>query len=159
MDGVDINTPPGPETEKMFWPLNPQDNVDDIAMLASRRRAALNKPASASSVTINNDFAGLATLLQPFRPATSTDIPNTPRSRPAPILSASPAKPAQMTVAEFCNAFKLKPEVLDRLLPLDLDGPHVFEFLENSVLDSYLTIGQRTSLRYAEAQWKKGKIA
>jgi hypothetical protein len=62
-----------------------------------------------------------------------------------------------MSMAEFGVAFKLSAEILQRLEPLELDGPHLLEFIENAILDQHLTINQRASLRYAEAQWKKGE--
>ncbi|KAJ7451221.1 hypothetical protein B0H11DRAFT_2330486 [Mycena galericulata] len=142
------------------------DDVDDIAMLAARRRSASAKPASTSSVTINNDFAGLAAIFQPFltgaaSASASHSQPQAPRSpsRPAPLpsTSASPLKPTRLTIAEFCTAFDLGPDILDQLTPMKLAGPHVLEFVENEILDKYLEIGQRVSVRYAEAQWKKGK--
>ncbi|KAJ7200115.1 hypothetical protein GGX14DRAFT_660571 [Mycena pura] len=135
---VTITTPPPPEDAKAFWPLGQQnDDVDDIAMLAARRRNASHKPSS--SVTINNDFAGLVTLLQPFLAPTGQEArPSTPGPRSTqPFPIASPAKPARMTIAEFCTAFKLSDALLQRLLPLEFDGPHVLAFVENEILDQY----------------------
>lgn len=155
---VTITTPPPPEDAKAFWPLDQQnDDMDDIAMLAARRRNASNKPSS--SVTINNDFSGLATLLQPFLASTSREArPSTPGPRPMQLFPlASPAKPAQMTITEFCAAFKLSDALLQRLLPLEFDGPHVLAFVENEILDQHLLLTQRASLRFAESEWKKGK--
>jgi hypothetical protein len=73
-------------------------------------------------------------------------------------VTASLAKPAKMSISDFCTAFKLSDDIHKHLLPLELDGPHVLEYLENSVLDNYLKLGQRAALRYAEAEWKKGKL-
>ncbi|KAF7372635.1 hypothetical protein MVEN_00126600 [Mycena venus] len=163
MPGIDINTPPPPEEEKMFWPVEQQLGVDgdDIAMLA-RWRAAAVKSQSAPQITINNDYTGLATLLQPFLSAANSNtprpVPSTPtnsRSR----ITASPAKPAQMTFAEFGTAFKVSDEILDCLAPLEFDGPHVLDFVENSDLDRYLTIAQRASLCWAHSEWKQGKLS
>ncbi|KAJ7799173.1 hypothetical protein B0H14DRAFT_3788555 [Mycena olivaceomarginata] len=135
-----------PEDAKAFWSLDQQN--DDLAA---------NKPSS--SVTINNDFSGLATLLQPFLASTSREArPSTPGPRPMQLFPlASPAKPAQMTITEFCAAFKLSDALLQRLLPLEFDGPHVLAFVENEILDQHLLLTQRASLRFAESEWKKGK--
>ncbi|KAJ7493377.1 hypothetical protein B0H11DRAFT_2228152 [Mycena galericulata] len=111
--GVSADMPPGPNEEKMFWPAEAQsDDVDDIAMLAARRRSASAKPASTSSVTINNDFAGLAAIFQPFltgaaSASASHSQPQAPRSpsRPAPLpsTSASPLKPTQAVFTLACG--------------------------------------------------------
>ncbi|KAJ7138971.1 hypothetical protein C8R44DRAFT_727095 [Mycena epipterygia] len=159
MLGVTLNTPPGPDKEKMFWPVDQQpDPVDDIALLAARRRGLSSNPNS--SVTINNDFAGFTTLFQPLLATTSTQVPLTPTNHPISRANTwvSPAKPAHMTMTDFCHAFKLSNDILQRLEPLELDGPHVLDFLKNAVLDQYLKLGQGASLRYAQDQWKKGKI-
>ncbi|KAJ6552116.1 hypothetical protein DFH09DRAFT_1319504 [Mycena vulgaris] len=157
---VDVQNPPPPEKEKMFWPTEQQADIDDIAQLAARRRQVSNKPASTPSITVNNDFSGLAALFKPLLPSSaphnppmSPRTPNIARPRAPP----SPEKPA-MTIAEFCTAFRLPAAIVEGLRPLQLDGPHLLEHLENSILDTYLPIGQRLSLRYAEAQWKKGKV-
>ncbi|KAJ7191904.1 hypothetical protein B0H12DRAFT_1246229 [Mycena haematopus] len=166
MPNVDINNPPPPDEEKMFWPVEqPGAETDDIAMLA-RRRVAATKSQSAPTITINNDYAGLAAILQPLLAGSSSTatasapaLPSTPIN-PSSSRSffASPAKPASMSMAEFGIAFKLSIDTLERLEPLSLDGPHLLEFVENAVLDQHLTINQRAALRYAESQWKKGKI-
>jgi hypothetical protein len=162
MPGVDSDTPPPADEEKAFWPLADQpDDVDDIGLMASRRRASASKPSS--SATLNNDFAGLAAIFQPFLPASAQKdpapmAPATPRLVPRTVPIASPAKPANTTIPEFFTAFKLSDDILQRLTQLQLDGPHLLEFLESSVLDQYLQLGQRASVRYAEAEWKKRKI-
>ncbi|KAJ6480070.1 hypothetical protein DFH09DRAFT_1465788 [Mycena vulgaris] len=157
---VDVQNPPPPEEEKIFWPTEQQGDVDDIAQLAARRRQVSNKLTSTPSITVNNDFSGLVALFKPLLPSSAPDnppmsphTPNIARPRAPP----SPEKPA-MTIAEFCTAFRLPAAILKELRPLQLDGPHQLENLENSILDTYLPIGQRLSLRYAEAQWKKGKV-
>lgn len=155
--------PPGPDEEKMFWPSEREDAVDDVAMLAARRRSA-SKPASASSVTINNDFAGLAAIFQPLLAASTSHpplptVPHSPvHSVPRPSAPVSPIKPTRMTMKEFCTAFELGSDILDCLVPMKLAGPHVLEYLENSILDKYMEIGQRLSVRYAEGLWKKGFV-
>ncbi|KAJ7731650.1 hypothetical protein B0H16DRAFT_1696658 [Mycena metata] len=165
---VDVQTPPGPDVEKMFWPPTDAataDDVDDIGTLASRRKSLLSKSAPTSSVTVNNDFSAFASILRPFLPgSTSAPSISTPhrtptRTAPRPSLSASPLKPTPMTIAEFCTAFKLSAEIADGLAPMELEGPHLLEFLENSLLDKYLKIGQRITLRYAESQWQKGMVS
>ncbi|KAF7371988.1 PARP-type domain-containing protein [Mycena venus] len=161
MEGVDIETPPPPEEEKAFWPVaNQPDEIGDIALLASCRRANGSKPNSAS-VVINNDFAGLAALLMPFLPSANntTAAPSTPSiCRPIPP-QASPAKPARMNIPEFCRTFKLSDDILQCFEPLQFAGPHVLEYIENTILDQHLSIAQRASLHFAEAEWKKGKKA
>ncbi|KAJ7739785.1 hypothetical protein DFH07DRAFT_778609 [Mycena maculata] len=163
MPNVNVNTPPPPEEEKMFWPVEQQPGADgdDIAMLP-RRRATTAK-TSAPQITINNDYTGLATLLQPLMPSAHSNAlhntPSTPLNAHSCLhANTSPAKPAQMTFAEFGASFKVSAETLQRLAPLELDGPHVFEFVENSDLDAYLTLGQHAALRYAHSEWKKGKL-
>ncbi|KAJ7684895.1 hypothetical protein DFH06DRAFT_1313273 [Mycena polygramma] len=71
---VDINTPLPPEEEKMFWSLNSAtDDVDDIALLTTRRQNTSNKShLSALTITVNNDFMGLAALFQPLLPTSAT---------------------------------------------------------------------------------------
>ncbi|KAF7371210.1 hypothetical protein MSAN_00756600 [Mycena sanguinolenta] len=164
--GVDLKTPPPPEEEKGFWPPEDQpDDIDDISLFASRRRASSSKPSSA--VTINNDFAGLATILtlllsSSHRTPVAVMTPSTPTPHrpPPPIFSpASPARPAKMTILEFCAAFRLSDQIRDCLLPLELDGPHVLKFIKDEELNQYLTLGQRTSLRYAESKWAEGKTS
>ncbi|KAJ7657574.1 hypothetical protein B0H17DRAFT_1213424 [Mycena rosella] len=135
MDGVDIQTPPPPEEEKMFWPVQKHTGgePDDIAMLA-RRRVAANRSQSSPNVTINNDYAGLATLLQPLFNYTPSSItrptPTTPANVSYSNISASPAKPARMTMIAFCTAFDLSDDIVQRLVPLEMDGPHLLDFIE-----------------------------
>ncbi|KAJ7933653.1 hypothetical protein B0H13DRAFT_1855896 [Mycena leptocephala] len=79
MPGVDTEKPPPATEEKAFWSLDTQpEDLDDIDLLASRRRAVSSKPNSA--VTINNDFSGLAAILTPFltKPANPAAAPSTP---------------------------------------------------------------------------------
>ncbi|KAJ7321604.1 hypothetical protein DFH08DRAFT_818464 [Mycena albidolilacea] len=163
MDGVDVENPPPPEEEKMFWPAEqqPGGEPDNIAMLA-RRHVAANKSQSSPNITINNDYAGLATLLQPLfnnTPSSSTrPTPTTPAIIPSRSnASASPAKSARMTMTEFCIAFDLSDDIMQHLAPLELDGPHLLEFIKNQILDQYLKMGQRVAVQYAESVWKKGK--
>lgn len=152
----------------MFWPVSnapEQDEIDDIAMLAARRKL-VNKPAPSSSVTINNDFSGFAALFEPlmaassrmssrtFPPAATASTP--PRSPARAARYASPLKPTAMTIPEFCDAFKLSADIADALGAMDLSGPHLLAFSSDSDLDKYLRIGQRLSVRYAESQWKMG---
>jgi hypothetical protein len=164
MPDVNVEKPPPPEEEKAFWPLDDseqRDDVDDIALLASRCRIGAKPASSGSQVTINNDFAGLAAILTPFFPAAvgGKNTPSTPTAvRSTQSVTASPAKPTKMSIFDFCTAFKLSDDIHECLLPLELDGPHVLEYLETSVLDSYLKLGQQAALRYAEAEWKKGKL-
>ncbi|KAJ7131599.1 hypothetical protein C8R43DRAFT_957091 [Mycena crocata] len=154
VENVDNDNPP--PLDKTFWPTEAHDNIDDIALLASRRRnqLATGNGSAAPSITVNNDFAGIAALLQPFVPAPAPAIAPASSTSHVPV---SPAKCSRMTIAEFCVAFKLSDKILLRLEPLELTGPHLLDFVENSVLDTHLKIGQRTELHYAEAEWKKGK--
>jgi hypothetical protein len=142
---------------KLFMP-SVTSATDDIALLASRRLN--NKSASPPSITVNNDFSGFAALLQPLFPA----------SRPAPTTAAtpssgsslaphSPSKRTRMSMSDFCTAFELSAEIQIRIMPLELTGPHLLAFIENSVLDTHLTIGQRAELRFAEEEWKQGKAS
>ncbi|KAJ7877075.1 hypothetical protein B0H14DRAFT_3130266 [Mycena olivaceomarginata] len=151
---VDLSNPP-PLENKLFMP-SVTSATDDIALLASRRLN--NKSASPPSITVNNDFSGFAALLQPLFPA----------SRPAPTTAAtpssgsslaphSPSKRTRMSMSDFCTAFELSAEIQIRIMPLELTGPHLLTFIENSVLDTHLTIGQRAELRFAEEEWKRGK--
>ncbi|KAJ7034291.1 hypothetical protein C8F04DRAFT_1102156 [Mycena alexandri] len=165
---VTTKKPPPPEEEKAFWPLDDGlSDIDDISMLATRRRNIAAKPATSSGVTINNDFSALATIMQPIISASTSVInrqnpseaPSTPNNNHLPHrLLASPAKPAEMTIPQFCNAFRLSADILQRLSALELEGPHLLAYVENSVLDAHLTIGQRAAVRFAENEWKKGKI-
>jgi hypothetical protein len=60
VEDMDLQNPP---TDKMFHPLEGQDNIDDISLLA-RRRNQLNKPVAATTqITVVPDYGGLATLL------------------------------------------------------------------------------------------------
>ncbi|KAJ7653555.1 hypothetical protein DFH06DRAFT_1330275 [Mycena polygramma] len=158
---VDINTPPPLEEEKMFWPPDSAtDAVDDIALLAARRQNTSNKShPSAPTITVNNDFTGLAALFQPLLPTSATQGTPVAPPAPTPTIHALPSSPQKqkMTVDQFCTAFELDTDIQARLQPLKLQGPHLLEHLENSILDQYLEIGQRLAVRYAEAQWKKGE--
>ncbi|KAJ7627430.1 hypothetical protein FB45DRAFT_1029776 [Roridomyces roridus] len=162
MPGVDENNPP--KEEKDFWQ-RPQQigDMDDIESLA-RRRVAANKAQTSPNITINNDYSFLATLLQPLignqRTTTATKGPSTPsHSRAHGAGFASPAKPARMTMIEFCNAFDLSDEIQRRLAFLKLAGPHLLAYVENSLLDKHLEIGQRAEVRHAEAEWQKAKTS
>ncbi|KAJ7678311.1 hypothetical protein DFH06DRAFT_1423066 [Mycena polygramma] len=95
MPAVDVENPPPADSEKAFWPVeNQPDDVDDIALLAARRRTnSANSAKSNPSVVINNDFAGLAAILTPFIAPTNTAAaaPSTPLPIPrAPASNASP---------------------------------------------------------------------
>ncbi|KAJ7801362.1 hypothetical protein B0H14DRAFT_3155580 [Mycena olivaceomarginata] len=126
---VDLSNPP-PLENKLFMP-SVTSATDDIALLASRRLN--NKSASPPSITVNNDFSGFAALLQPLFPA----------SRPAPTTAAtpssgsslaphSPSKRTRMSMSDFCTAFELSAEIQIRIMPLELTGPHLLAFIENS---------------------------
>ncbi|KAJ7611965.1 hypothetical protein B0H17DRAFT_1189169 [Mycena rosella] len=117
MDGVDVQTPPPPEEEKMFWPVQKHTGgePDDIAMLA-RRRVAANRSQSSPNVTINT-----ITLTDSDHPCQCASHSN---------ISASPAKPARMTMIAFCTAFDLSDDIVQRLVPLEMDGPHLLDFIE-----------------------------
>ncbi|KAJ7100850.1 hypothetical protein B0H15DRAFT_944138 [Mycena belliarum] len=164
--GVDIKTPPGPDKEKMFWPVEgSRKDSDDISLLASCRLSSLNKQPPSSSVSITNDFSGFPALLQPlFAQSASTPLaqvapaPLTPSHTARTVTPVSPIKPAKMTIHEFCAAFQLNSDIADSLAPIKLAGPHHLAFLENEILDKYLLIGQRVAVRYAEGEWKKGLI-
>ncbi|KAJ7736647.1 hypothetical protein B0H16DRAFT_1466544 [Mycena metata] len=152
IEGVDLEHPP---PDKMFQPVEGADDVDDIALLARRRNQANQASKSATpTITINNDFAGLAQLLRPdhaMAPLAPTQLAPMPRI-------PSPVKPVQMSFAAFCLAANLHPDVATKLEILEIAGPHLLEFIENSILDQYLSVGNRAALRYAESQWKKGLI-
>ncbi|KAJ6462376.1 hypothetical protein C8R47DRAFT_1327197 [Mycena vitilis] len=132
---VDLDTPP---PNKMFQPKG-QDDVDDIGLLAARRRNQA-KPQSSPTITINNDFAGLALILRPLpatpgTPAPRTHVPGTMPQNPSPV------KPAQMSFDAFCTAADLG-DIPAKVAALRIRGPHILEFIENSVLDNYLVIGE-----------------
>ncbi|KAJ7243149.1 hypothetical protein B0H12DRAFT_1074029 [Mycena haematopus] len=119
---------------------------------------------ASSNITINNDYAGLATLLQPLFHSTPSSSNRPFPTTPADVSSrynacASPAKPARMTMTEFCIAFDLSDDIMQRIAPLELDGPHLLKFIENTILDQYLRMGQRAAVRYAESEWQKGKTS
>ncbi|KAJ7811288.1 hypothetical protein B0H14DRAFT_2606634 [Mycena olivaceomarginata] len=146
---VDLSKPP-PSENKLFMP-STTGATDDIALLASRRLN--NKSASSPSITVNNDLSGFAALLQPLLPA----------SRPAPTAAATPSRGSslaphstsertRMSMFNFCTAFELSAEIQIRIMPLELTGPHLLAFIENSVVDTHLTIGQRAELRFAEEE-------
>lgn len=62
-----------------------------------------------------------------------------------------------MSFANFCAAAEL-PEIPAKLEVLEIRGLHLLKFIENSVLDKYLKVGERAALRYAESQWVIGLI-
>ncbi|KAJ7135506.1 hypothetical protein C8R43DRAFT_1132716 [Mycena crocata] len=115
----------------------------------------LNSSASQGS---DNERHLIIPFLAASVPGTASLPPSTPRRSALVASYASPAKPAQMSFLEFCHAFKLSADISERLAPLELDGPHVLPFIENTILDQYLKFGQRASLRFAEDQWSKGKV-
>ncbi|CAK5269304.1 unnamed protein product, partial [Mycena citricolor] len=166
MDGVTPENPPPHEVEKAFWPLGPEPGIsdtpnDDISLMASRRlNSAANK--SSPSVTINNDFAAFASLLQPL--VSNGQTPNASRvspalASPALIRPISPAKPKRMTFDAFCKAFRLPPAIFEGLRDIGIDGPHIIAHLTNTDLDRYLPLGLRAQLRYAQSEWEKGKLS
>ncbi|KAK6984755.1 hypothetical protein R3P38DRAFT_2806356 [Favolaschia claudopus] len=57
---VDIENPP---PDKMFRPAAAPDMVDDIDLLATRRRNNLAAKSTSPAITINNDFTGFAEIL------------------------------------------------------------------------------------------------
>ncbi|KAJ7021398.1 hypothetical protein C8F04DRAFT_1402995 [Mycena alexandri] len=153
IEGVDFEHPPA---DRMFQPVEGADDVDDIALLARRRTQANQANKSTTpSITINNDFAGLAQLFRPDHAATAL----APTHQPAPTPRIpSPVKPLQMSFAAFCLAANLPIDISAKLEILEIAGPHLLEFIENSVLDQYLSVRNCAALRYAESQWKKGLI-
>ncbi|KAF8176382.1 hypothetical protein K438DRAFT_1979172 [Mycena galopus ATCC 62051] len=162
---VDVQNPPAPELEKMFWPIlgvETQDDIDDIASLAARRKSLSVSKTASTSVTVNNDLSAFANLLGPLLAGSaphgslSCTITTPVHSPRRPLASISPIKTTPMMIAEFCHIFNLSEEIAAGLALMELDGPHLLKFLENSVLDKYLKIGQRLSLCFAESRWKKG---
>ncbi|KAJ7189227.1 hypothetical protein C8R46DRAFT_1024397 [Mycena filopes] len=145
--GVDLDTPPA---GAMFGNVPQQDaDADDVALLA-RRRLNQTSSGSAPTININNDFAALAQIFRPTAQPTAPDLPPIPRH-------PSPTKPVEMEFAAFCNAAKL-PHIAAKLEVLEIEGPHLLDFIENQDLDKYLKVGERAALRHAHAQWKKGLI-
>ncbi|KAJ7820391.1 hypothetical protein B0H14DRAFT_3735691 [Mycena olivaceomarginata] len=153
-EDVDLQTPP---TDKMFYPLEGHDDTDDISLLARRRNQSNKAPAATTNITVNPDYNGLVNLFQSIqnpRPATSVHYraPAHPPSHPP-----SPVKPAALTFEAFCEAAGI-PHLIPKLVILEIDGPHLLEFIGDTDLDKYLSVGQRASLRYAQLQWKKGLV-
>jgi hypothetical protein len=153
-EDVDLQTPP---TDKMFYPLEGHDDADDISLLARRRNQSNKAPAATTNITVNPDYNGLVNLfhsIQNPRPATPVHYhaPAHPPSHPP-----SPVKPAALTFEAFCEAAGI-PHLIPKLVILEIDGPHLLEFIGDTDLDKYLSVGQRASLRYAQLQWKKGLV-
>ncbi|KAJ7875504.1 hypothetical protein B0H14DRAFT_3437062 [Mycena olivaceomarginata] len=148
VEDVDLQNPP---PDKMFHPLEGQDDIDDIGLLA-RRCNQSNKPVAATTqITVVPDYSGLATLLQSIQnPHPATPIQH--RS-----AAPSPVKPAHMTFEMFCQATNILHLFL-KLEVLEIEGPHLLDFVTDTDLDKYLSVGQRAALRYAHAQWKKGLV-
>jgi hypothetical protein len=62
-----------------------------------------------------------------------------------------------MTFEMFCQATNI-PHLFPKLEVLEIEGPHLLDFVTDTDLDKYLSVGQRAALRYAHAQWKKGLV-
>ncbi|KAJ7795563.1 hypothetical protein B0H14DRAFT_3553982 [Mycena olivaceomarginata] len=138
-EDVDLQTPP---TDKMFYPLEGHDDADDISLLARRRNQSNKAPAATTNITVNPDYNGLSHYHAPAHP---------------PSHPPSPVKPAALTFEAFCEAAGI-PHLIPKLVILEIDGPHLLEFIGDTDLDKYLSVGQRASLRYAQLQWKKGLV-
>ncbi|KAJ7023032.1 hypothetical protein C8F04DRAFT_1271854 [Mycena alexandri] len=130
MPNVTVTEPPPPEEEKMFWPLDDQlADIDDISMLAS-----LRPPIIAASTSALNRGR------EPTEPLSTPKIPRR--------LFGSPAKPAKMDIPDFCAAFGLGDDILQRLVPMKLDGPQLLKYVDDKTLDLYLELGQRAKVRW-----------
>ncbi|KAJ7860216.1 hypothetical protein B0H14DRAFT_3623936 [Mycena olivaceomarginata] len=153
-EDVDLQTPP---TDKMFYPLEGHNDADDISLLARRCNQSNRMLVATTNITVNPDYKGLVNLFQSFqnpRPATPVHYcaPAHPPSHPP-----SPVKPAALTFEECCKTARI-PHLILKLVILKIDGPHLLEFINNTDLDKYLSVGQHASLRYAQSQWKKGLV-
>ncbi|KAJ7897724.1 hypothetical protein B0H14DRAFT_3589786 [Mycena olivaceomarginata] len=153
-EDIDLQTPP---TDKMFYPLEGHDNADDISLLTRRCNQSNKVPVATNNITVNPDYNGLVNLLQLIQnlcPATPVHY-----CAPAhpPSHSASPLKPAALTFEAFCEATGI-PHLIPKLVILEIDGLHLLEFIGNTDLNKYLSVGQRASLCYAQLQWKKGLV-
>ncbi|KAJ7698478.1 hypothetical protein B0H14DRAFT_3528856 [Mycena olivaceomarginata] len=153
-EDVNLQTPP---TDKMFYPLEGHDDADDISLLARRRNQSNKVPASTTNITVNPDYDGLVNLFQSIQnPRPATPVHYRARAHP-PSHPSSPVKPAALTFEVFCKAAGI-PHLIPKLVILEIDGPHLLEFIGDTDLDKYLSVGQRASLRYAQSQWKKGLV-
>ncbi|KAJ7756010.1 hypothetical protein B0H14DRAFT_3512289 [Mycena olivaceomarginata] len=153
-EDVDLQTPP---TDKMFYPLEGHDDADDISLLARCRNQSNKVPASTTNITVNPDYDGLINLFQSIQnPRPATPVHYCARAHP-PSHPSSPVKPAALTFEAFCEAAGI-PHLIPKLVVLEIDGPHLLEFIGDTDLDKYLSVGQRASLRYAQSQWKKGLV-
>ncbi|KAJ7743542.1 hypothetical protein B0H14DRAFT_3607325 [Mycena olivaceomarginata] len=137
---VDLQTPP---TDKMFYPLEGHNNVDDISLLARRHNQSNKAPVATTNITVNPDYNGLVNLFQLIQnPCPATPVHYHAPAHP-PSHPPSPVKPAALTF---------------ELVILEIDGPHLLKFIGDTDLDKYLSVGQRASLRYTQLQWKKGLV-
>ncbi|KAJ7883888.1 hypothetical protein B0H14DRAFT_3746151 [Mycena olivaceomarginata] len=146
-----------PPTDKMFYPLEGHDDADDISLLARRRNQSNKAPVATTNITVNPDYNGLVNLFQSIQnPRPTTPVHYRAPAHP-PSHPPSPVKPAALTFEAFCEAAGI-PHLIPKLVVLEIDGPHLLEFIGDTDLDKYLSVGQRASLRYAQLQWKKGLV-
>ncbi|KAJ7938123.1 hypothetical protein B0H13DRAFT_2302222 [Mycena leptocephala] len=150
--GVALNNPP---PDKMFPPIEGNDDVDDIAALARRRNQPNQANKSTSpAITINNDLTGLAQLLRPQ----NSPFPSTPAHSQASasmIRNPSPLKPTQMSFDAFCRSADL-PDIPTKLEILEITGPHLLQYIENEVLDKHISVGQRPRAKLLSATVYQG---
>ncbi|KAJ7872469.1 hypothetical protein B0H14DRAFT_3564642 [Mycena olivaceomarginata] len=153
-EDVDLQTP---LTDKMFYPLEGHNDIDNISLLARRRNQSNKAPTATTNITVNPDYNGLVNLFQSIQnPGPATPVHYRAPAHP-PSHPPSPVKPAALTFEAFCEAAGI-PHLIPKLVILEIDGLHLLEFIGDTDLDKYLLVGQRASLRYAQLQWKKGLV-
>jgi hypothetical protein len=132
-------------------------NDSDVALLQRRRRgrAATNQNASAGpNIVIQNDFKGLAGLLQ-HNTAPPQSTPAFVQSLPCMTRAALVPK---ISLVDFCNKFDLSICILEKLDTLKITRPHALQFISNQHLVKHggMDIGELADVRDAQEHWRYG---
>jgi hypothetical protein len=127
--------------------------IDDVALLASRRRAledvSTNK-SSPSNFTIN--LAGISDLLGPR--IGNDAAPGPPRIAPTTL-------PRKIDLDDWCQMYELSNTIQYKLRALDITGPHALRFVTDEDLRSVgnLSLGELADVRDGQERWSKAADA
>lgn len=102
-------------------------------------------------MTVN--FPGFADLLRvPALPQAGPAVPSLAQPRPIPDDLLPP-----MTLEAFCVQYKLSFTLQEKLMMIDITGPHILTLVSDRDLreGGGLSIGELAALRDAQMQWKR----
>jgi len=123
---------------------------NDITDLSRRRLATLNRNVPSSTVTINNDFKELATILRGGTPSRAQNtVSNTTVEKP--LL------PAKINLETFCEHYDLSDNIYYTLGNMKVTGPHSLRFIVNQQLaEAGFVVGEIGDIRDAQERYQKG---